>query len=144
MGVTVNNLDGVINSLQGLPTKIANNLEDTINECADILYEELYKDCTLAEVDLKEMDYPYKTGTAPDMPEIHEVTGKLASSIQKIANVTGMVGTFSVFIDEGKVPYIKFIVDGTSKMVPRPIFTYVWNRVSSTVLEKIKAGLVIK
>ena len=142
--VVVNGLDNVLNNLRSIPEMVKARLDSTINEVADLMYEELYQDCTLADIDTASLGYPYSVangGDPPDYPMIHTQSGTLAASIQKLVEVSTDSVTASVFINEEDCPYIQWVVNGSSRMIPRPIFDYVWNRVQDQVIALIEAGL---
>ena len=140
--VVVNNLDVVLGNLKSLSEKVKKQLDASIQEVSEIMYETLYKNCTLAEIDLEALGHPYRIGgNPPDMPKIHTQSGKLASSIKKMTQLSGDKLLVAVFIQEADVPYIKYVVEGTSYLIPRPVFDYTWQQVKTTVLAMIKSGI---
>jgi hypothetical protein len=132
---------------------------------SSIIYEELMKDLALVDEHtlekLKQMGHPYGVGEYSDLatgntmrsgklsksplphvdPAIHRQSGNLADSVEKVVNISRTKAVFGAVVNEGKAPYIKFLVHGTTKMVPRPVFVYCWNRIRDNVLKRLEEEL---
>lgn len=72
---------------------------------------------------------------------IHNQTGGLASAVIPFTEVTPTSATMAVYIDEKKAPYIKYLIEGTTTMVARPVIALTWQQVKSACVKEVIASL---
>ncbi len=118
----------------------ADELEKTVKEFAQI------EDHTLQ--DLADMGHPYSTrfgtdsGPHPD-EIVHRQSGKLYDNIEKVVRRSGRRLLIMCGVDENKVEYIKWLIDGSSIMRPRDFLGWSWLKCRGKVLGIIKSGLAL-
>jgi len=135
------------------------------NNISSMIYDELMKDIALLDGHtlkvLAEMGHPYATGEYSNLatgqlmrkgrltqqplphvePFIHKQSGNLADNVERVIDISKSRIVMGAKVDESKVPYIAFLVHGTTKMVPRPVFIYCWSRIKDKVLKKLEEEL---
>jgi HK97 gp10 family phage protein len=146
--VEIRNLDLAINNIQNLSTKIINKrlkpsatlaceeLDKTVKEYAELT------DHSLAQ--LAAMGHPYstKSGGAPHPDEfVHQQSGTLYANIEKINEQDGNKLIVASGVSKSKVPYISFLINGTSKMRPRDFQGHAFQKCKDKMLAIIKSGM---
>lgn len=101
---------------------------------ADIVEEKMVENASLTDhtlKDLAKLGHPYSlrnTANPHDPPYlVHEQTGNLKSSIERTSSPKGF--RVSIGVDEDKVPYLPYLILGTSKMIARDFITESFNEV---------------
>lgn len=103
-----------------------------------------FSDHTLQE--LREMGYPYSTrfgeGSGPhgDDRIVHEQDGKLKQSIKISKPEETTTRRFSVFVTSD-VPYMPFLIYGTSRMRARRFHEYALNQMKDVLFEPVLKNL---
>ena len=164
-------IDIIIANLNELKNKAKEQLQEVAKEVMEIIYLEVFKNCNLDDHTLKELarlGHPYALheGTYSDIKGhrlnvkaiheynlhpaymIHKQSGHLQQNIKKLIVLDEAKITIKVGISEEDVPYIAYLINGTSKMIPRPLFEYI-NRVympewKEKFIKAIKYGLASK
>lgn len=167
MPPTLKNFDKVIANIQTLKSNAVKRLRRTSEELTEYMYNELMKDIAVEDghtlKELKKMGHPYgfkggeyqslETGVTSRNKEIsreslphaepiiHKQGGRLASNVKKITFISSTKIIMRTYVDEKSVPYIKWLVHGSTKMVARPVFIYTWQRIRKECLTRLKYGL---
>lgn len=161
--VTVRNLENVIKNMRDLVPQTMKELKSSMNFAGNTLQHAVQEKAKLTDHSLKqlaEMGHPYawKTGdavkigdrtmkaastdTAPHSDEfVHKQSGNLYDNIEKVVHLEENKALVAVGVNKEKVPYIGYLIDGTSKMRPRDFLGHAWLEVRETVLNIIKSGL---
>ncbi len=99
-----------------------------LNEAAEVLKDKMIDNASLTDHTLKQlaaMGHPYSVRDPqnPHSPpyQIHTQTGDLKESIEITTSPKGF--RVSIGVDEDKVFYIPYIINGTSKMIARDFIT---------------------
>jgi HK97 gp10 family phage protein len=136
-------------------------LEAATGEAASRLYHVVYRYASLKDhslADLAKMGHPYArkdskkstdsvsiikykdSGPHPDYM-VHAQSGNLAGNIKKKSGLMGNKAIAAVGVYEADVPYIKYLIFGTSKMRPRPFLQQAWIDVQADVRKIIMYAL---
>jgi HK97 gp10 family phage protein len=128
--VKLNNFTNVINNLKLLISINQANTVKGINLAGNVLESAVKKHASLTDhslKDLADMGHPYSTkksgGPHPDY-EVHKQSGLLQENIIKNAYATNNMAGVEVGVLEDDVPYIKYLIEGTSKMRPRDFISH--------------------
>lgn len=147
--VTVRNLDIVIVNIQSLSPANMSRLRSSLEQAGKVLEEGVRNHAQLMDHSLKklaEMGHPYArrlpmdSGPHPDQM-IHIQSGLLYKNVEKVVELSGNHALVAVGIDERKVPYIGYLIYGTSKMRPRDFLGFAWMERRAQVLAIIQFGL---
>ena len=149
MGVKVTNLDVVIANLNDLKNIGRKKFDKVADDVIDYMHTELEKDIALYDRHtlqvLAEMGHPYAKNNEKIPPHvkpfIHTQSGNLKQHIKNYKVISGQRAIMAVYVDEKEVPYIKWLVEGSSIMVPRPVFDFTWNRIKKVCIARVKAGI---
>lgn len=163
--VYTKNFDVLIENISALSEKGLTKLEIVANEITDEIQNELLKNIAVEDEHtlsvLAEMGHPYATGEYANIsdksisregkvgsialphaePLIHKQSGRLSEGVKKLTIVNGNRVIMAAYVNESEVPYIKYLVYGTSKMIPRPVFVYTWNKIRDRIITRLKYGL---
>lgn len=144
----VTNYDNVMANLMGLQQKVINAIESEANNITDYMEEELKKDIAVLDghtlEELAKMGHPYaeREPNPPHLePVIHTQKGKLLRAVKQIMSINRRGGYLKVYVDELDVPYIKWLVNGTTKMIARPVFQYTWSRIRENCIDRLETVL---
>lgn len=162
--VEVRGLEKVIQNMKDFTEKQKAHLDRSAALAANVLYEDVMaKVETVDEHDLNVLShwfqyagkdneikyigaYSTKVGTdsGPHPDEfVHEQSGLLAQSVEQISERQGDKYIIAVGVRESKVPYIKYLIDGTTKMRSRDFLGHSWIEKQQVVLDIIKNGLTL-
>lgn len=146
----VRGLETVINNMNSLAPAVLSHLEMAVQEAGKELYatvnEHISLTChTLA--DLASENHPYSVVYGEDSfdtPDdfVHIQSGKLFASVELIAEIDKDSAVIAVGVSEAKVPYIGYLIDGTSKMRPRDFLGNAMKERRDDLLAIIKYGIV--
>ncbi len=99
-------------------------LKEGLMKSAEVLQEKMQENASLTDHTLKDlaaMGHPYsvRNPANPHDPPylIHEQTGDLKNQIEITESPKGF--SLTVGVDGDKVPYLPYLIHGTSKMIPR-------------------------
>jgi len=128
-----------------LSKNVKKALEEGIQEAADILEDKIIDNASLTDHSLKDLEklgHPYAR-TDPQRihsPEyqVHIQDGDLVESIgqEKVKP-----GEINVGVDDAKARHAKFVIQGTSKMVPRDFVTGSLNEVEDDMRAAIRKAV---
>ena len=164
-----NNFDVLIKNLEDLGSDAMQKFEIVADETIAYMKEELTKNIAVEDEHtlkvLEEMGHPYgyhggesqnidsqitsrsggSVGLPHEEPLIHHQGVRegntIKDAIKTFKLLEGSRLIMAVYVDEKIAPHIKYVVNGTSKMVPRPVFTYTWQKIRGFCLAKVKNGL---
>lgn len=148
--VTARGLDAIIKNLNAIPVM----QQQHINEAMKFAGEELesaviakasISDYTIAELAAAGHPYAKRFGqdsaSSPD-EFINKQSGLLVNNIEKVINIRDDKSVIAVGVLESKVPYIGFLINGTSKMRPRDFLGHTWLEKRDKIVNIIKFGIV--
>ncbi len=115
-------IDLIVQDLRDLGEELTRTLEKNIEKATGLLAKTVERNISLtchSLAKLREMGHPYAVRDPhnPHNPPylVHKQEGNLIASLySESVETTGIVG-----VDEGSAPYARFIITGTSKMIPR-------------------------
>jgi HK97 gp10 family phage protein len=149
--VIIRGLENVIRNMEQVTPELEQRLDAATKKAGDVLEKTVkefaeIEDHTLKE--LAEMGHPYSynfsTDAGPHPDEIvHRQSGKLYDNIEKIVRRSGRRFIVACGVDENKVEYIKYLINGTSKMRSRDFLGWAWLKCRNEVLGIIKHGLAL-
>lgn len=87
------------------------------------------------------LEHYTESGTPHNDPLIHKQSGNLEEAVNTFKLLEKDRLILAVYVDESKAPYIKYLVDGSTKMIPRPVFSFTWQRIKDFCLAKVRNGL---
>ena len=110
--------------------------EKTVKQMAKLVKKEVEKNAGVEDEHtpnwLKRQRHPYGIGTPKSgksrgpvphkEPLVHKVTGNLSDNVEIFAG--NRKDELSVGVDEDKVPYVVWVVDGSTKMIARDFLAY--------------------
>ena len=160
--VEVKGFETVIANLKSIPQRQKEHLEQSMNAAVLLLYETVMKKAELTDHDLTQLSHyfyyvddkgkqqyigAYSTkmgedsGPHPD-EMVHIQGGQLYQNIEKLVKLDDDKAVIAVGVRESKVPYIKWLINGTGKMRPRDFLGHAWLECRDQVVAIIKSGLV--
>lgn len=101
------------------------HLKDSAEMAANVLEQYVKKHVSLTDHSLKalaDMGHPYAASHSNPPhgnPDVHSQSGRLKAAIRKKVYVSDTHCEIKVGVDSGAVPYVGYIIEGTSKMIPR-------------------------
>jgi len=161
--VEVRGLETVIANLRQMTERQKSHLDAACKLAAGILYETVMRKVEVVdEHDLIALShffavnkdgktsyigaYSTKMGTdsGPHPDEfVHIQGGLLYQSVEQVCERNGDKVIIAVGVREDKVPYIKYLIDGTSQMRPRDFLGHSWIEKKDVVLSIIKNALTV-
>lgn len=146
----IRGIQNVINSMGQLAPNVKTHLEKAVQQASKELYKTVNEHISLTCHSLEELaalDHPYSTQYAQDSFEhpddfVHIQSGKLFASVEVIGEMSGEVAVVAVGVDEKKVPYIGYLIDGTTKMRPRDFLGNAIKERKDDLITIIKYGIV--
>lgn len=142
MGVFESGLEDVVSGFRKMAEQESDRLLEVATFVGGQLLETARTNAGLTDYsqqDFDNMGNPYSTrfptnnGPSPDS-KVHIQSGLLYQNIQHDIVVTPDTISVTVGVDEGDVPYIGDLIEGTSKMRPRDFLTDTIEEVKDTVL----------
>jgi hypothetical protein len=100
----------------------------TLHEMAQLVHKEVKKNTSIQDVHtplwLKRMDHPYsgRSRRPHNNPLVHKVSGNLTSNVKIFQG--DRKDELKVGVLQSNVPYVGFIVNGTSKMIARDFLSF--------------------
>jgi len=142
----------VLINLTSIPDKILIEMQKDAGKITAYMEEELKTDIAKEGFDyeeLRKMGHPYGKGDRGDrkparqsvpysVPIIQTQSGHLKSKIKCKTELSKTKGKLTVYVHKADVPYIDYLIDGTSKMVGRNVFGYTWKRIKHKCLNDFK------
>ncbi len=111
-----------------------------LEKAQEIVVERMRQNASLTDHTLKDlaaMGHPYslRNSANPHDPPylIHEQTGNLKEHIESEGSPKNF--SFRIGVDEKAVPYLPYLILGTSKMIPRDFITESFNEVLPDLLK---------
>lgn len=162
--VDVKGLESVISNMKAFSQKQKERLDEAGKLAVGILYEDVMQKVQIVdEHDLNALSHyfaydagngkvkyigAYSTKMGADSgPHADEFThiqgGQLYSSVEQVCEREGDKLIIAVGVREDKVPYIKYLIEGTSKMRPRDFLGHSWIEKKDVVLDIIKNALTV-
>ena len=147
--VEVRGFENVIANMRQLPGNVKIQLIESTNLAADVLEKAVRKEAGLTDHSLKALaalGHPYSTkkgmDSGPHADElVHVQSGNLTKHIKRVAEVTDASAVAAAGVLESDVPYIKYLINGTTKMRPRDFLGHTWLAVRAVVVAIVKNGL---
>lgn len=162
--VEVKGLETVISNMRQFTEKQKEKLDEAGKLAIGILYEDVMRKVEIVDADdlsalshYFEYDgengevkyigaYSIKMGqdSGPHPDEfVHIQGGLLFSSVEQVCEREGDKLIIAVGVREDKVPYIKYLIEGTTKMRPRDFLGHSWLEKKDVVLDIIKNALTV-
>lgn len=160
--VEIRGLETIIGNMRAMTQAQIIQLEKAADLACGILYETVMRKVELSdEHDLSALShyfsitangkteyigaYSTKMGTdsgAHSDEFVHIQKGKLFSAVEQKVQRNGDKIIVSVGVDEAKCPYIKYLINGTSKMRPRDFLGHSWKEKKNACRAIIKNALI--
>jgi hypothetical protein len=123
--------------------------EKTLYEMAELVKKEIKKNTSIIDEHtpswLKQHDHPYsgRSKLPHNQPLVHKVSGNLTNNVKIFRG--NRADELKVGILEVDVPYVGYIVNGTSKMIARDFLSFsllsVKNRLRKKIIKDLKDQL---
>jgi hypothetical protein len=146
---SVRGIDNIINNLNSIAPRVRTHLKMAADQAVGILHDATVENCSLtchSLEDLARLGHPYSTRYEQDYlhddSKLHIQSGWLISNIEKISEVDSKRVLIAVGVDEAKVEYIGWLIDGTWKMRPRDFLGNTFLQEREKLLRIIKYGIV--
>lgn len=143
-------LESVIANMNAISGNVRRHLGKAVGQARDVLYSAVKEKASLADhslKDLADLGHPYSTRFATDSfvhPDefVHTQSGRLVDNIEAISSIDGDIVTVACGVRESRVPYIGYLIDGTSKMRSRDFLGHAFQEKAELMLRIIKYGIV--
>lgn len=139
----------VIQNIGMIQSRFDKVIKRNVGIATDKVYKRVLKNIGLTCHSLKrlaEMGHPYalKDPRVPHSPIylVHKQSANLRESIGKKVQSLKSGTSGYIFIDEEKAPYARYVILGTSKMIPRDFLSGSLEEMKDEVFEIIRKGLI--
>lgn len=148
----VRGFETIIKNMESLTPAVMNHLRLSVNQATKELRSTVDEHIELtchSLADLADLGHPYSTRFPEDSfvhPDdyLHIQSGHLHANVESISevNTSNNTAVAAVGVSENKVPYIGYLIDGTSKMRPRDFLGNSMLERKDDLLKIIKYGIV--
>lgn len=148
--IEIRGVETVVKNMSELTDELKVEFEKSLKYVGGVLHKKVKEKAGLTDhtlEDLADLGHPYSkrfpTDSGPHKDElVHKQGNLLSENIEKISIIKKDVIVMAVGVDEKKVPYIKYLIKGTSKMRPRDFLGHAWSENKDDLFKMLKAGLV--
>lgn len=147
---SVRGIENIINNLQNMHPSVVQHLREAAEQAGKHLQGEALNMASLTCHSLDELaalGHPYSTAYPTDSfvhkdELVHIQSGDLFANIERVVSVDDERVIVAVGVHEARVPYIKYLIDGTWKMRPRDFLGHAFQKTRKDCVRILKFGIV--